>query len=104
MSWLDRWSVIRLSVCALQGDPPETFKRFWRFLLKKSLPADSLSGVACAVFGLGDSGYVQYNVSLLVRRVVRPACVHHRTAQWPTSSRTGTAKIANRRVRFPMHE
>ena len=31
-------------------------KQFWRFLLRKSLPADSLAGVTFAVFGLGDSG------------------------------------------------
>ena len=31
-------------------------KSFWRFLLRKSLPADSLSALQYAVFGLGDSG------------------------------------------------
>ena len=31
-------------------------KQFWRFLLRKSLPADSLAGVSYALFGLGDSG------------------------------------------------
>ena len=31
-------------------------KCFWRFLLRKSLPVDSLKEVAVAVFGLGDSG------------------------------------------------
>ena len=31
-------------------------KGFWRLLLRKSLPADALSGVHVAVFGLGDSG------------------------------------------------
>eukprot|EP00854_Cymbomonas_tetramitiformis_P004570 gene4570-5593_t len=45
-----------------QGDPPESFKNFWRFLLRKSLPADSLSNLRYAVFGLGDSGYVKYNI------------------------------------------
>lgn len=29
---------------------------FWRFLLRKNLPADSLSGLSFAAFGLGDSG------------------------------------------------
>ena len=31
-------------------------RAFWRFLLRKNLPADSLSGVSFAAFGLGDSG------------------------------------------------
>ncbi len=37
-------------------------RAFWRFLLRKSLPPGSLAGLSYAVFGLGDSGYVQYNV------------------------------------------
>lgn len=40
----------------LQGELPTNMKRFWRFLLRKNLPADSLCGVMHAVFGLGDSG------------------------------------------------
>lgn len=39
-----------------QGEHPDNMKGLWRFLLRKSLPADSLAGVAAAVFGLGDSG------------------------------------------------
>ena len=31
-------------------------KQFWRFLLRKSLPPDSLQSTRYAVFGLGDSG------------------------------------------------
>ena len=31
-------------------------RAFWRFLLRKNLPATSLSGVSFAAFGLGDSG------------------------------------------------
>lgn len=50
-----------LPACA-QGDPPDNFKRLWRFLLRKSLPATSLQAVHVAVFGLGDSGYQKYNV------------------------------------------
>lgn len=45
-----------------QGDPPKSMKTFWKFLLRRNLPLDSLSRVAFAVFGLGDSGYVKYNV------------------------------------------
>ncbi len=37
-------------------------RRFWRFLLRKSLPPDSLAATRYAVFGLGDSGYPQFNV------------------------------------------
>lgn len=39
-----------------QGDPPANMQQLWRFLLRKSLPADALGGVRAAVFGLGDSG------------------------------------------------
>lgn len=47
----------------LQGDPPDNMRKFWRLLLRKSLPTDLLLGMHYAVFGLGDSGYVKYNVS-----------------------------------------
>ena len=39
-----------------QGEVPDSMKRFWRFLLRKSLPVNSLAGMQTAVFGLGDSG------------------------------------------------
>ncbi len=39
-----------------QGEVPSNMKAFWKFLLRKALPADSLKQVAAAVFGLGDSG------------------------------------------------
>jgi flavodoxin len=45
-----------------QGDPPDNMRSFWSFLLRKSLPLDSLSNSSFAVFGLGDSGYAKYNV------------------------------------------
>ncbi|ORZ00667.1 hypothetical protein BCR43DRAFT_452752 [Syncephalastrum racemosum] len=44
-----------------QGDEPYNMKSFWRFLLRKNLPRDSLNGVDCAVFGLGDSSYAKFN-------------------------------------------
>ena len=44
------------------GDPPDNMRQFWRFLLRKDLPADVLRDVAFAVFGLGDSSYAKYNV------------------------------------------
>eukprot|EP00873_Tetraselmis_striata_P027357 jgi/Tetstr1/447621/TSEL_034982.t1 len=36
-------------------------RKFWKFLLRKSLSPDSLLGMSVAVFGLGDSGYQKYN-------------------------------------------
>eukprot|EP00761_Pharyngomonas_kirbyi_P002362 gb/GECH01002366.1/.p1 GENE.gb/GECH01002366.1/~~gb/GECH01002366.1/.p1 ORF type:complete len:612 (+),score=138.92 gb/GECH01002366.1/:1-1836(+) len=44
-----------------QGDPPDNMVRFWRFLLRKDLPKDSLSSLEFAVLGLGDSSYQKYN-------------------------------------------
>ena len=39
-----------------QGEVPDNMKRFWRFLLNKSLPPLSLTQLLYTVFGLGDSG------------------------------------------------
>ncbi|KAJ2438870.1 NAPDH-dependent diflavin reductase [Coemansia sp. RSA 2424] len=36
-------------------------KRFWRFLLRKSIPHDALASLQFAVFGLGDSSYQKFN-------------------------------------------
>ncbi|KAJ2610636.1 NAPDH-dependent diflavin reductase [Coemansia sp. RSA 1365] len=44
-----------------QGEEPDNMKRFWRFLLRKSIPHDALDGLSFAVFGLGDSSYQKYN-------------------------------------------
>ncbi|KAL6893936.1 hypothetical protein ACP4OV_008034 [Aristida adscensionis] len=44
-----------------QGDPPDSMKGFWRYLLQKDLDARRLEGVHYAVFGLGDSGYQKYD-------------------------------------------
>ncbi|KAJ1961999.1 NAPDH-dependent diflavin reductase [Dipsacomyces acuminosporus] len=44
-----------------QGEEPDNMKKFWRFLLRKSLPHDILDGVEFAVFGLGDSSYQKFN-------------------------------------------
>ena len=46
-----------------QGDPPESMRSFWRFLLRKSLGPRWLQSTLFAVFGLGDSGYPKYNVT-----------------------------------------
>jgi len=44
-----------------QGDPPDNMKKFWKFLLRKNLPHDSLNSLYVAVLGLGDSSYLKYN-------------------------------------------
>ncbi|KAJ2063534.1 NAPDH-dependent diflavin reductase [Coemansia sp. S146] len=44
-----------------QGEEPDNMKRFWRFLLRKSMPHDALSSLEFAVFGLGDSSYQKFN-------------------------------------------
>ncbi|GAB1606870.1 NADPH-dependent diflavin oxidoreductase 1 isoform X1 [Argonauta hians] len=51
-------------VCATtgNGDPTDNMKLFWKFILKKSLPSDSLCSLNYAVLGLGDSSYQKYNV------------------------------------------
>lgn len=44
-----------------QGDPPDNMNKFWKFLLRKSLPANSLQNMKFGVLGLGDSSYVKFN-------------------------------------------
>lgn len=44
-----------------QGDIPDSMKVFWKFLLQRNLSKHWLEGVNYAVFGLGDSGYQNYN-------------------------------------------
>ena len=46
----------------MQGEPPDSMRQFWRFLLRKALPPDCLAHLSFAVFGLGDSSYPRYNV------------------------------------------
>ncbi|KAJ8715776.1 hypothetical protein PYW07_010258 [Mythimna separata] len=50
-------------VCATtgQGDEPDNMKRFWKFLLRKNLPANSLARLKFGVLGLGDSSYLKFN-------------------------------------------
>jgi sulfite reductase alpha subunit-like flavoprotein len=63
--------MLQQQLLLLQGDPPDNMRRFWKLLLRKSLPPSILAGTAYAVFGLGDSGYVKYNVRVLcVLRVI----------------------------------
>ena len=44
-----------------QGDEPTNMNRFWKFLLRKNLPPDSLESLNFAVLGLGDSSYQKFN-------------------------------------------
>lgn len=50
-------------VCATtgQGDHPDNMKRFWKFLLRRNLPSNSLVKLKFGVLGLGDSSYAKFN-------------------------------------------
>ncbi|KAJ2321537.1 NAPDH-dependent diflavin reductase [Coemansia sp. Cherry 401B] len=68
MDQADKWSVFTAThpvifVCSTtgQGEEPDNMRKFWRFLLRKSIPHDALSGLSFAVFGLGDSSYQKFN-------------------------------------------
>ena len=49
-------------------------RAFWRFLLRKNLPADSLSGVSFAAFGLGDSGKIIFYAAISCDRARPQMC------------------------------
>ncbi|KAG0056310.1 NADPH-dependent diflavin oxidoreductase 1 [Gryganskiella cystojenkinii] len=44
-----------------QGEEPDNMKKFWKFLLRKSHPADALDHMEYTVLGLGDSSYIKFN-------------------------------------------
>lgn len=44
-----------------EGDPCQSMLDAWKFLLRRDLPAGSLSGLNFTVFGLGDSTYALFN-------------------------------------------
>lgn len=52
-----------LIICSTSGlgDAPLNMKMFWRFLMRKDLPSNSLEHLQFAVIGLGDSSYARYN-------------------------------------------
>ncbi|KAF8445425.1 hypothetical protein BGX38DRAFT_684405 [Terfezia claveryi] len=56
-----------------QGDLPSNTSHFWKFLLRKRLPANFLSKVQFSSFGLGDSTYLKFNwaVKKLHKRVLQ---------------------------------
>lgn len=45
----------------LLSDEPDNMQKFWKFLLRKSLPTDSLVRLNFGVIGLGDSSYQKFN-------------------------------------------
>eukprot|EP00057_Strongylocentrotus_purpuratus_P030077 XP_780652.3 PREDICTED: NADPH-dependent diflavin oxidoreductase 1 [Strongylocentrotus purpuratus] len=56
-----------------QGDEPDNMKKFWRFIMRKDLPGDSLNQLKFSVLGLGDSSYPKFNyvAKKLFRRLVQ---------------------------------
>ncbi|XP_022121118.2 NADPH-dependent diflavin oxidoreductase 1 isoform X2 [Pieris rapae] len=52
-----------LFVCATtgEGEEPDNMKAFWKFLLRKNLPSNSLVNLKFGVIGLGDSSYDKFN-------------------------------------------
>ncbi|XP_077293097.1 NADPH-dependent diflavin oxidoreductase 1 isoform X2 [Arctopsyche grandis] len=50
-------------ICSTTGDgeEPDNMKKFWKFLLRKNLPHDSLKKLKFGVLGLGDSSYLKFN-------------------------------------------
>ena len=56
-----------------QGEMHSNMLKFWRFLLRKNLPKDSLANTKFAMCGLGDSGYQSFNFAAkkLYKRVVQ---------------------------------
>lgn len=60
-SLLDAKIVIFVAATTGQGDQPDNMVKFWRALLKRSLPKNCLQGLKYSVLGLGDSGYAQFN-------------------------------------------
>ncbi|RKO83046.1 flavo protein-like protein [Blyttiomyces helicus] len=53
--------VVFVAATTGQGQEPGNMKKFWKSLLRKSLPPNALSTLTFAVFGLGDSSYPKYN-------------------------------------------
>lgn len=58
---IDEKFVIFVCSTTGQGDEPDNMKTFWKFLLRKNLPPDSLNALTYAVLGLGDSSYEKFN-------------------------------------------
>lgn len=54
---------IAIFVCSTtgQGETPDNMTKFWKFLLRKDLPKNSLKKLNYGVIGLGDSRYPMFN-------------------------------------------
>jgi sulfite reductase alpha subunit-like flavoprotein len=55
--------VIFIVATAGDGEVPGNMRKFWKFLLQKSLAKDCLQNVSTAVFGLGDTSYEKFNAA-----------------------------------------
>ena len=55
------------------GEVPTSMNKFWKFLLRKSLPKDSLRSTSFGVFGLGDSGYDKFNAVARFDNILVPS-------------------------------
>ncbi|PRD20330.1 UNVERIFIED_CONTAM: NADPH-dependent diflavin oxidoreductase 1 [Trichonephila clavipes] len=55
---------IVIFVCSTTGNGefPDNMKSFWKFMLRKGLPSNSLCHIKFSVLGLGDSSYDKFNV------------------------------------------
>ena len=53
--------VVYIAATTGQGEEPDNMKKTWRFLLRKSLPSNSLEQQRFGVLGLGDSSYPKFN-------------------------------------------
>mgnify|MGYP000250283923 CR=1 FL=1 len=58
---IDQKLVVFVASTTGDGEVPETMLNFWRFLLRRSLPADIFAEMRFSVFGLGDSSYPKFN-------------------------------------------
>ena len=47
-------------------------KKFWRFILRRDLPQESLTGLDFAVVGLGDSSYLRLVLVAFMEKVMLP--------------------------------
>ena len=60
-SLLDETLAVFVCSTTGQGDTPSNMNKFWKFLLRKNLPSDSLDRLKFGVLGLGDSSYQKFN-------------------------------------------
>eukprot|EP00940_MAST-03C_sp_MAST-3C-sp2_P001375 g1375.t1 len=51
------------------GEPPSNMSRFWKFMLRKDIPKNSLRALTFVVFGFGDSSYAKYNAAARMLRM-----------------------------------